>query len=227
MAFTKFTTGNIPAVFEIAGNGHLHLMKLAIDGSDVKARHFISTDTSGPSAHHSAFIHDIMISKLDRKNSCEDFFYAYKSAVADSIVITQSIFDGNKVDFLVMNEEKDDKGYYNAEKIRITRNGFKKHEGMIASIYRGGNDESTMGPAFEFSEISLTDCNNPGKPLFSFTGVQVTSLYNNKFNNCNPGGILVKYQDRVRARHRFEKNQLINSGKLEKNQFVISDLSSK
>lgn len=226
MVNIKFVTGKLSSVFIIMGNGELQLGKLVLDGSEVKAKHFISNDETGPSAHFNFLAHDVMISGLDRKNGCEHFFFGYKSSVADWIYITQVIFQNNKVDLVVMEDEKDDKGYYNAEIIGIQKNSFQNHEGIICSVYRGGNDESTMGPTLNFFENNLADCNSPGRPLFSFTGVQVSALYNNNFKNCNPGGVLVKYQDKVRARHRFEKNKLSNSGKLETNQFVTTDLSN-
>ena len=89
------------------------------------------------------------------------------------------------------------------------------------SVYRGGNDESTLGPNITFSHNSLNSCSSEnGQPLISFTGVQVTNIFSNSFTNCNNGKILIKYADTVRAKHLFEKNNLIASGQLEKDQFL-------
>ena len=141
--------------------------------------------------------------------------------IADSIFINNNSFINNSCNFFSMNEEKEDKGYYNAEKIFIGHNHFSSQTGTLLNIYRGGNDESTLGPDLTFSHNSLHSCSSEnGQPLISFTGIQVTNLFSNTFTNCNKGAILIKYTDIVRAKHLFEKNNLVASGQLEKDQFL-------
>jgi poly(beta-D-mannuronate) lyase len=91
------------------------------------------------------------------------------------------------------------------------------------NIYRGGNDESTLGPKLIFQKNKLTAVNSGETPLISLTGVQVSNLRSNSFTNCNPTGLLMKYSDRVRARHRFSANQMKNAGRVEKDQFVMEE----
>ncbi len=129
------------AVFIINGNGNLSLHDINISGSGVKATHFISSDSSGSSAHYNLGIKNCFISDFNKANGCHNLIYAYKHMVADSVVIGNNSFSNNNCNGLMMAEEKDDKGYYNAEKIIIRHNSFTGQNGSLINIYRGGNDE--------------------------------------------------------------------------------------
>jgi poly(beta-D-mannuronate) lyase len=217
----KFNTGGLLSVFIISGNGNLELMNLSIDGKNIKTLNFISSDSSGYSDHYTLSIINCSIKKLDQANGCQNIFYALKSMIADSIIIRNNSFTDNKCNFLIMNEEKEDKGYYNAEKILIGHNNFTSQTGSLLDIYRGGNDESTLGPHLSFSHNKLSNYKTlAGDALIKLTGVQVSNIFSNNFSGCNSSGILITYKDIVRARHNFEKNKLIGSGNIEKNQFV-------
>ena len=218
----KFNTGSLLSVFIISGNGNLELKNISIDGKNVKANHFISSDSSGYSDHYDLTIENCTIQNFNRENGCQDIFYAFKYMIADSIIIRNSSFVNNNCNGITMAEEKDDKGYYNAETISIGHNNFNSQTGTLLNIYRGGNDESTLGPHLIVSHNKIMNCksNNSINPLIALTGVQRTEIFSNNFSGCNPSAILVLYKDFVRAKHNFERNILVNSGSLEKNQFV-------
>lgn len=217
-----FTTGNILSVFIIAGNGNLSLNNLTINGENVKAVHFISSDSSGSSNHYSLAVRNCTIQRFGREHGCENLFYAYKYIVADSIVMQKNSFLSNNSNALMMTEEKDDKGYYNAEKILIDHNDFSSQSGTLLNVYRGGNDESILGPFLFFSQNKIKDCKTSNdSSLITLTGVQVTKILSNNLSGCNPAGTLILYKNTVRARHSFEKNTLVNSGVPEKDQFVV------
>jgi len=215
------TTGNMLGVFVIGGNGNLSLQNITVDGKNIAAKHFICNDTTGSSNHYNLQLKNTAISNLNRSKGCQSIFYAYKSMIADSIVIRNNTFTDNGCDGFIMADEKDDKGYYSAEKIVISNNNFSSLSGNLLNVYRGGNDESTMGPNVLFSNNKVFNAVTAGNnPLIYFMGAQVTNITGNTFTDCNAGGVLVQYADKVRARHNFEKNTLLNSGRLEKNQFV-------
>jgi poly(beta-D-mannuronate) lyase len=217
----RFSTPNIPAVFMVNGGGHLLLYNLMADGSKVKAKSFICSDTSGPSDHLNMEMRRSGAQGFDRKNGCESIFFSYKSTVADSIIFQNNVFSNNNANIIMMAEEKDDKGYYNAEKISIFGNEFTANNGVLLNVYRGGNDESTMGPNLAFEKNRIENCNSrDANPLISFTGVQVTKLLGNTFKNANIQGAVVSYKDIVRSRHLLEGNSFTNSGKIAENAFV-------
>lgn len=217
-----FITDGMPAVFMVNGGGHLTLRDLFIDGSGVKAASLICSDTSGSSNHFNFAMYKSGATNLDRANGCESIFTAHKSTVADSIVIRGNVFTGNRTNAIMMANEKDDKGYYNAEKIYITHNNFNGQEGVLLNIYRGGNDESTMGPQLSFSHNRITGCRTAdNSSLMQLTGVQQTTIFSNNFSHSNATATLISYKDIVRARHLLEKNILAGSGKIEENGFVV------
>lgn len=214
----KFNTEKIPAVFIVMGNGNLELKKLSINGSGTKATALIASDSSGSSDHYSVAIRNSRVSNLNAPG-CEALFYAHRSMVADSIVIRNSTFPGNSVDYIVMKEETDDKGYYNAEKIILDNNMFAHSQGSLLNIYRGGNDESTMGPQLSVTSNRFINCS--GQAAFiQLTGVQKTRFINNLFKDCYVNKPLLVFKDIVRADHLLEKNTFESSGSIQQNDFV-------
>ncbi|HYC29371.1 MAG TPA: hypothetical protein VEB42_11150, partial [Chitinophagaceae bacterium] len=123
--------------------------------------------------------------------------------------------------YLVMKDETDNKGYYNAEKIILEKNEFTDNKGSLLNIYRGGNDESTMGPQLFVTGNQFTNCAVGDEAAFiELTGVQKTRFINNGFKKCYPGKKLFVYKDNVRADHLLEKNMIKSSGDIEMNGFV-------
>ena len=218
----KFNTENFLSTFIISGNGKLTLKDVIIGGENVKSTHFISSDSNGYSNHYNLAIINCSIRNFTKEKGCQDIFYAYRHTIADSIHIHNNSFVNNNCNLFMMNDEKEDKGYYNAERIVIIQNIFTKQQGSLLNIYRGGNDESTLGPNLTFSHNDIRDSNAAGsEPLIRLTGVQATRFFSNKFSDCNPSGTLILYKDLVRAKHFLEKNIRVNSGTVETNQFVI------
>ena len=218
------TVPGMLTLFELMGNSSLTLHNLKLDGSDVKATHFIANDSSGPSAHFNITMAACSLRYFNRNYGCENFIYLYKSSIADSIVIAKSYFENNATHVLMMNNETDDKGYYNAEKIRFDKNTFVNQKGMIMDIYRGGNDESTLGPDLLVIDNSFDNCNTEDDaPLVKLTGVQKTNFSFNAFMECNPQKSLIVYKDTVRARHIEIRNLFTKSGNIERNNFVTEE----
>ena len=207
------------SAFIISGNGNLRLENLIIDGSDLKASHFISSDSSGSSDHYNLTIRNCSIQNFKSETGCHDIFYAFKHIIADSILIHNNSFVNNSCNFFSMNDEKENKGYYNAEKIFIGHNNFVNQSGALVDIYRGGNDESTLGPHFTFSHNRVQNCDH-SDALIKLTGVQITEIFSNSFSDCNRSGDLIFYKDYVRARHYLGQNKVLDSGRIEKNIYV-------
>jgi poly(beta-D-mannuronate) lyase len=215
----KFETENIVSLFILSAKGNLTLNSVRIDGTGIRSTHFISSDSSGFSDHYNLDIGNCSFQNFNKSSGCQTFFYAFKSMMADSIIINNNSFINNNCDFFSMKDEEENKGYYNAERIVVRHNNFISQNGTFLNVYRGGTDESTLGPDVTFSHNRLSNCNG-AEPLIKLTGIQMTNIFSNIFSNCNPSSILISYKDLVRSRHSFERNTLINSGKVEKNVFV-------
>lgn len=217
----KISTGNMLSAFVIGANGNLSLQRLTINGANVKATNFISNDSTGSSEHYNLSVINCTIQNLDSKNGCQNLFYAYKHMIADSLVFRNNSFLNNNCNAIMAAEEKENKGYYSAEKIVVTQNKFDNQKGALLDIYRGGNDESTMGPILTFSNNKTTHSISE-EPLIHLYGVQRSFIEQNTFVNCNTGAVLIRFEDAVRATHQFKNNQLKQSGSISSNKFVQS-----
>jgi poly(beta-D-mannuronate) lyase len=210
----------IEGVFMVKGKGRLTLKNCNIDGSGTMANSFISTDTSGGVEHYKLFIENCQVSNLSEKKGCHHVFYASKTSYADSVVVKQTIFQNCSTNGFIMNAETDNRGLYSAEKILIENNQFVLHGSQLLNIYRGGTDESTMGPSLLFTQNSIVN-DETNKPWLQLTGVQKTNISNNQFSSKDHNQILIVYKDVVRAHHLLARNSL--PGKIETNQFVKAD----
>jgi poly(beta-D-mannuronate) lyase len=211
---------NLSSLFRLTGRGSLTLHDISLNAAGLRCKAMIASDTAGSSQHFNFCLNKAFVDNL---TSCNAIFVASKSTIADSIIIENCRFSGLNNGFQMV-DEKDNKGYYNAEKISINRNEFKNGSGVLLAIYRGGNDESTLGPNLSFSNNLVSNCNTTGsESLVQLTGVQKTRVASNEFRNCNTSKTLIEYKDIVRADHFLSGNILANSGKIEKNEFVKQD----
>ena len=105
--------------------------------------------------------------------------------------------------------------------MRFSGNRIENHSGSLLEIYRGGNDESTLGPMIIFSGNHISNAKHTDA-LLHFYGVQESQVSKNKFINANPGKTLVKYIDIVKAKHFQFKNTFSKSGTIIENKFVTN-----
>ena len=207
----------LPNLFQVKGSNHLTFNNVRINASGLKTDHFIIADSSDDVKHFALIIKQSSFKNL----SAQSFFKAGKTSYADSIVVTSSSFINNKASLFNLTEEKENKGYYNVENMKIAGNRIENHKGPIMEIYRGGNDESTLGPMVIFSGNKITNASHD-QALIDFFGVQESLVSKNTFINANPGKSLVKYTDIVKAKHFQFKNSFSKSGIIAENKFVTN-----
>ncbi len=181
-----------PSLFELQEGGDLQLQKLVIDGAlapDSVGNSMIKT-TSFP-------IQSNMEIELDQVevrglvvNKSFNVITLGKSALAQRVAITNSSFSDITGAVLSASAETEDYGQYNVEYLDISGNSFTNIGGPVASIYRGGRDESTFGPNVVIAENSLT---NVGKAPTNGTGgsihlhgVQIAKVDRNQFDGSLP-----------------------------------------
>jgi poly(beta-D-mannuronate) lyase len=212
------TTGPIDQLFTLLQNAQLTIQNSSINASAVAARHFMAVTSDGSGIHNRI---QITASKIFNFAGAT-IILAPKSSYLDNITIQNSVFENNKAALLSLKDEDDNKGYYNAERIVITNNSFTNHTGQLAIIYRGGNDESTMGPLFSFSNNKIVNCTANGA-LIELFGVQQSNVNNNAFTSSNTAGKTVAYTDNTKAFHYQKNNSAVNSGTIQENKFVINN----
>ncbi|MFM1774963.1 MAG: hypothetical protein RJA53_573 [Bacteroidota bacterium] len=218
-AAVNFATNTaINNLFTLHQNAHLTIQNSSINASAVAAQHFMTVTSDGSGIHGSISITGCKIQGF----AGAAIVMAPKSSYLDNITIQNSVFENNKAALLSLKDEDDNKGYYNAERIFVTNNSFTNHTGQLATIYRGGNDESTMGPIFSFSANKMVNCTSNGA-LIELFGVQQSNIYNNQFSSANKGGKIIAYTDNTKAFHYQKNNSSVNSGTIQENKFVINN----
>ncbi|MFC4231367.1 polysaccharide lyase 6 family protein [Parasediminibacterium paludis] len=218
----KFSSAaQMPAIFIVKAGSVVSLFSLKIDGKAVKANSLFLTDTTGSSNHYTFGVNDCTFSNFGSNNGCNHIFNASKYVVADNINFQNCHFNNNSCNLFTLNNETDNKGYYSVETMHVSYCQFTNNNGSMLTLYRGGSDESTMGPKLTFNNNKIINCNNNGE-LIKLTGVQQSYFTNNSFVNANKDKTIISYTDKVRALHEQNNNQLMNSGSVETNKFVVN-----
>lgn len=215
------SASQMAAIFIIKAGSFVSINNLQIDGKAVKANNLILADTIGSSNHYELVIDDCTFRNFNSSNGCNHLFNASKSVVASNIRVNNCNFKNNTCNLFTLNNETDNKGYYSVENIQIVHCQIINNKGNILSLYRGGNDESTMGPKLIFSDNSISNSDSKNA-LVALTGVKYSYIDHNEFNNSNSGKTSISYSDKVRALHEQKNNQITNSGAIEENKFVVN-----
>jgi poly(beta-D-mannuronate) lyase len=212
------TSSGVINLFTLQQNAQLNLQNVSVNAAGLTAQNFIAVTSDGTGIHNSI---NITGSKIFNFSGAA-ILMAPKSSYLDNITIENSSFENNKATLLSLKDEDDNKGYYNAERIAVTNNSFVNHAGQLAVIYRGGNDESTMGPIFSFSANKMVNCTSNGA-LIELFGVQQSNIYNNQFSSANKGSKIIAYTDNTKAFHYQKNNSATESGTIQENKFVINN----
>lgn len=127
-------------------------------------------------------------------NHSFNFLEASKGSFADTVQVINSNFQNFTGSVLALDKESDDLGRYNAEYIILLENRFENIGDKVASIYRGGTDESTFGPYLIASKNQVENSGkskrNTDQASFVFHGVQWLNFTENKL--ANSAAILVR-----------------------------------
>lgn len=203
-------------LFEMVAGNSLTLKNVLIKLEPLKNVTFVSTDTSGNSSHSYFVVQNCII-----ENVRGTFFHAARTSVCDSLIVNNTVFRNGAGILFNCNEETDNKGYYNIEKFVLKNTSIINHQGSILSMLRSGKDESTLGPRVWLTANRFQNCVSDNKtPLLAFRGVQFTTIAKNSFMNCNKDKTLIEYVDWVRAQHLLNNNSIVNSGAIQKNEYV-------
>jgi len=205
-------------LFTLQQDAQLTLQNSSINAAGLTAQYFITVTRDGSGSHTNI---QMTASKIFNFAGAA-IILAPKSSYLDNITIQNSVFENNKATLLSLKDEDDNKGYYNAERIVVTNNSFTNHTGQIATIYRGGTDESTMGPIFSFSNNKIVNC-TANSALIELFGVQQSNVNNNVFTSSNKAGKTIAYTDNTKAFHYQKNNSTVNSGTIQENKFVINN----
>ena len=180
------------ALFQVENGGSLRLDGVEITGADAPdmvGNALIRTSPYSMTQNYRIEIENTAIRDLD-VNRFFDVIRGSKSTMADYIRFNNVTVENVSGQVFNFDDEIDDFGRYNAEYITILDSAFKNVQGALATLYRGGRDESTFGPHFElrgsrFDNVGLGSRNTLGASLW-LHGVQDTDIVDNEFVDSAP-----------------------------------------
>lgn len=176
-----------PRLFELTGNGSLALEGLHVTGAaapDGSGNSFISTSSALGSGNHHLLLKDVTVEDFD-VNRGFSVVSAAKGSFFDRIDISDSRFENVTGAVFKLDNETDDFGIYNSEFLTITDSAFDTIGGPIASVYRGGRDESTFGPHVDISGSTFNNVGRGGT-LMELHGIQKGSFTGNSVSGSQP-----------------------------------------
>lgn len=123
-------------------------------------------------------------------------FKGSKSTLADSLVITNSLFRNISGTGINLAEERDDKGIYGAEYTVVKNCVFTNILGSAINVYRGGNDESTLGPFVTIENCTVNEVDNREQgSAIRLLGAQYARVLNSNFVNSGQGGRSIEFRE--------------------------------
>lgn len=180
------------SLFEMADGGSLKLSNLTISGEsapDTAGNTVVRTSRYSMLSNYVLVVEDCIIRDLDINHSF-NFLTVARHTFADRISISGSSFRNVTGHVISMDKEAEDLGIYNGEYIEIRNSSFEDVDGSIASIYRGGTDESTFGPHFELNASTIRSVGggnrNKSRASIRLHGVQATRIFGNVFIDSEP-----------------------------------------
>ena len=180
------------ALFQIEDGGSLQIIGLNISGKDSPDNAGNSVIRTSPYSMLKNYRLDIADSNFVQNDINHSFnvISVSKGTFADDITISNSNFSDVTGAILRLDRESDDYGIYNAEYLTITDSTFENIGGALVDYYRGGTDESTFGPHFKLSGSTLKNVGknkrNKSKASIHLHGVQVTDIFENRFEDSRP-----------------------------------------
>ena len=181
-----------PSLFELREGGNLQIADLTIDGSlapDSVGNSVIRTTAFPLRANMRVELTGVTVRDLT-VNRAFDVLTLGKGALADRVAIRNSAFADISGAIVAAHSETDDFGRYNVEYLDIIDSSFADIGGPLASVYRGGTDESTFGPSVTIRGNKLTNVGKASAPgtqaSILLHGVQTARIADNVFTGSAP-----------------------------------------
>lgn len=203
-----------PAQIIIENNGRLYVQGIAFNGRNqyrFKAKSGIMAESM--IKHYDLKVNDCEFYNYTESTYCG--FKAEKGSFADSIVFCNSFFHNISGTAISLAAQKQDRGIYNASYVTLNNDIFFEVMGSALNLYRGGNDESTLGPFLRVNHCVFQDVNNKelGATL-KLIGVQYSNITNSIFSNSGRGGRSILFQNFKYNFNRVYNCDFYNAGQI-------------
>ncbi len=204
------------AFFSIENGGSLQLDGLTFNGTSEAgvAGCMIRTSSKPMIEHYNLFANNCVFQDLTEGG--RQAFRATKSTYADTVQFTNCVFSNITGDVLSLASEKEDKGVYNAEYVILKNCLFRNILMGALDLYRGGNDESTLGPFLTVDHCTFDNVGNVELGhVLRVLGVQWTDIRNSIFNNSGRAGRSIHYENYGWTTNRLTNTNFYQSGRIE------------
>lgn len=175
-------------LFLLSLTGGLKMSGIQVTGAaapDSVGNSFIASTTRGGSGNHVVEL-DQMVFGDFVVNRGFSIITAAKGTFFDRVEVSNSSFkDVSGIPFK-FDAETDDYGIYNVEYLIIKDSKFENVRGSVATIYRGGRDESTFGPHAFIEGSSFVNIGSGAAPLAALHGAQNIRLKDNRVDASAP-----------------------------------------
>lgn len=175
-------------LFLLSLNGGLKLSGLTVTGAsapDNVGNSFIASTTRGGPGNHVVEMSDMVFDDFVI-NRGFSILTAAKGTFFDRVEVSNSSFSNISGIPFKFDAETDDYGIYNVEYLIIKDSAFSDVRGSIATIYRGGRDESTFGPHAFIEGSSFANIGGGVAPLAVLHGAQNIKLVGNQVAESEP-----------------------------------------
>jgi len=203
-----------PAQIIIENNGKLSIQGIAFNGRNqyrFKAKSGIMAESMVK--HYDLKVNDCEFYNYTESTYCG--FKAEKGSFADSIVFCNSFFHNISGTAISLAAQKQDRGIYNASYVTLNNDIFFEVMGPALNLYRGGNDESTLGPFLRVNHCLFEDVNNKELgAVLKLIGVQYANITNSIFSNSGRGGRSILFQSFRYSFKRVYNCDLYNAGRI-------------
>jgi poly(beta-D-mannuronate) lyase len=170
-----------PSLFELRDGGNLQLAGVTIDGAlapDSVGNAVIRTTAFPLQRNLEIELAGITVRGLT-VNKAFNVLTLGKGALADRVSIKNSAFSKISGAVVSAESETEDFGKYNVEYLDIVDSNFVDIGGPIASVYRGGTDESTFGPFVNVTGNALDGVGKIAAASLLLHGVQTARIERN------------------------------------------------
>ncbi|MEL7042272.1 MAG: chondroitinase-B domain-containing protein [Pseudomonadota bacterium] len=175
-------------LFQLSSDGALRLSGLTVTGAsapDNVGNSFITSTTRGGPGNHVVELTDMTFEDFVI-NRAFSIVTAAKGTFYDRVEVRSSRFENVSGVPFKFDAETDDFGIYNVEYLIIEDSAFSNVRSSVASIYRGGRDESTFGPHAFISRSTFSDVGAGSAPLAVLHGAQNIRIEANEIDQSEP-----------------------------------------
>ncbi|MEM9178203.1 MAG: chondroitinase-B domain-containing protein [Pseudomonadota bacterium] len=180
-------------LFLLSSLGGLKMSGIAVSGSaapDAVGNSFIASTARGGSGNHVVELADMVFEDFV-VNRGFSVVTAAKGTFFDKVEVSDSRFENISGVAFKFDAETDDYGIYNVEYLIIRDSAFSDVRGSVASIYRGGRDESTFGPHAFITDSRFERVGAETAPLALLHGVQNMKLDGNQIAQAQPAKLVI------------------------------------